>query len=66
MSLTVVEVDADTCDQCGPAVQAYVYATFKVGSLALCGHCATVGWVKLNEQAIDIVDLRYLIGEGSR
>lgn len=61
MALTVVEVDGDRCDQCGPAVQAYVYATFKKGSLALCGHCATAGWTNLNQQATSIVDLRHLI-----
>lgn len=59
----VVEVIADTCDQCGPHVAAYVYAAFKTGSLSLCGHCATVGWDELTRQAITIIDQRYRLDE---
>lgn len=59
----VVEVLTDTCDQCGPHVAAYVYASFKTGSLALCGHCATAGWAKLNEQATVIIDQRHRLGQ---
>lgn len=58
---TVVEVHTDTCDQCGPAVQAYVFAQFRTGSLALCGHCATTGWANLTRQAVEIIDQRHRI-----
>lgn len=61
--MTVIEVDTDRCDACphDAHVEAFVYATFTTGSLALCGHCATDGWDELNRQALTVIDRRYLI-----
>jgi len=61
--ITIIEISVDECDSCeyDAHVQAYVYAVFKSGTLALCGHCATEKWEALTAQAIKIIDHRHLI-----
>lgn len=60
--LTVIEVDADTCDAKGCGVPAFLYAEMKTGgSLSYCGHHGTEYLPRLREQGAKIIDLRHLI-----
>jgi len=38
-----------------------VEALFETGTLLLCGHHATEGWARLEDQAIRIIDERWAI-----
>lgn len=60
---TVIEVAEDTCDHCGPAARAYLYARMPSGrSLAYCGSCGTLYLAGLLEQGATIIDQRHRIG----
>lgn len=54
-------MEEETCDRCGPAVRAYVYAEIGDTYLAYCGSCATRYWSRLNEAADRVIDMRHLI-----
>lgn len=61
--MNVIEVDADTCDRCGPNVNAYLYAKLRTGTLAYCAHCGTRFLPELERQGARIIDMRHLIHE---
>jgi hypothetical protein len=50
---------ADRCDQCG--AQAFVLVKLITGELVFCGHHYNKHKEKLNNQAYEIVDERYVI-----
>ena len=52
----------DTCDNCGPAVRAYVYAERGERELTYCGHCGARFMPKLKATGWIVRDYRYLIG----
>lgn len=56
-----VEVSSDRCDarDCGAA--AYVYAEYRVGSLAFCGHHGTEYYAALCRTAVRVIDFRHHI-----
>ena len=57
----IIEVAADRCDAKGCGAQAYVYAEYRTGSLAFCGHHGTEHLPRLHETAVTVIDLRHLI-----
>ena len=61
--MDVIEVDADTCDECGPTVKAYLYAEHDnwPASLAFCAHCGTKHLDRLIATGAHVIDLRYLV-----
>lgn len=62
--MQVVEVDTDTCDACPSVahVKAYVYAQMPSGlTVSYCGSHGTKYFTELAQQAVKIIDLRYLI-----
>lgn len=58
----VVEVAPDRCDAKGCGAQAFVYAEYRVGSVAFCGHHGTEYFERLQQTAVALIDLRHLIG----
>lgn len=63
--MQVIEVTADTCDQCGPTVRAYVYATHETWAapLAFCAHHGTQHMDALNRAGATVIDLRHQVEE---